>query len=48
MHLGPEAHKMIGQGIAADIAESHGDSWFAQEQLDADSSEADRKGAPVS
>ncbi|KAL8729351.1 MAG: hypothetical protein Q9181_005038 [Wetmoreana brouardii] len=32
MHLGPEAHKMIGQGIAQDIAESHGDSWFAHEQ----------------
>ncbi|KAL8839792.1 MAG: hypothetical protein Q9170_001603 [Blastenia crenularia] len=32
MNLGPEAHKMIGQGIAADIAESHGDSWFAHEQ----------------
>lgn len=34
MHLGPEAHKMIGQGIAQDIAESHGDSWFAHEQAD--------------
>lgn len=32
MHLGPEAHKMIGLGIAADIAESHSDSWFAHEQ----------------
>lgn len=31
MHLGPEAHKMIGEGIAQDIAESHGDSWFAHE-----------------
>ena len=31
MHLGPEAHKMIGQGIAADVAESHGESWFAHE-----------------
>lgn len=52
MHLGPEAHKMIGQGIAADIAESHGDSWFAHEQpegsKDADSSAADRKEPPVS
>ena len=48
MHLGAEAHKMIGQGIAADIAESHGDSWFAQEQADADASGADREGIPMS
>ncbi|KAL8881059.1 MAG: hypothetical protein Q9198_001656 [Flavoplaca austrocitrina] len=48
MHLGAEAHKMIGQGIAADIAESHVDSWFAQEQADADASGADREGTPVS
>lgn len=41
MHLGPEAHKMIGQGIAQDIAESHGDSWFAHEQ-------PDESGAPES
>ena len=34
MHLGPEAHKMIGQGIAQDIAESHGDAWFAHEQAE--------------
>lgn len=31
MHLGPEAHKMIGEGIAQDIAQSHGESWFAHE-----------------
>ncbi|KAL8768347.1 MAG: hypothetical protein Q9209_005381 [Squamulea sp. 1 TL-2023] len=43
MHLGPQAHKMIGQGIAADIAESHGDSWFAHEQPESSSSSADRK-----
>ena len=34
MHLGPEAHKMIGQGIAQDIADSQSDSWFAHEQDD--------------
>lgn len=32
MHLGPEAHKMIGQGIAQEIVEDHGDSWFAHEK----------------
>ena len=31
MHLGSEAMKMIGEGIAQDIASSRGDSWFAQE-----------------
>ena len=31
MHLGPEAMKMIGEGIAQDIASNRGDSWFAQE-----------------
>lgn len=31
MHLGPEAMKMIGQGIAQDIAASHATSWFAHE-----------------
>ena len=30
MHLGPEAMKMIGEGIAQDIASNRGDSWFAQ------------------
>ncbi|KAL8968736.1 MAG: hypothetical protein Q9183_002321 [Haloplaca sp. 2 TL-2023] len=44
MHLGPEAHKMIGQGIAQDIADSQGDSWFAHEQDD--SKEADPKTGP--
>lgn len=29
MHLGPEAMKMIGQGIAQDIAANRGTSWFA-------------------
>ena len=31
MHLGPEAMKMIGEGIAKDIAENRGDAWFARE-----------------
>ena len=31
MHLGPEAMKMIGEGIAQDIASNRGDSWFAHE-----------------
>ena len=31
MHLGPEAMKMIGEGIAQDIASNRGDSWLAQE-----------------
>lgn len=31
MHLGPEAHEMVGEGIARDTAESHGDSWFAHD-----------------
>ena len=31
MHLGPEAMKMIGQGIAQDIAANHATSWFAHE-----------------
>ncbi|KAF6230343.1 hypothetical protein HO133_004683 [Letharia lupina] len=29
MHLGPEAMKMIGQGIAQDIAANRATSWFA-------------------
>ncbi|KAL8873206.1 MAG: hypothetical protein Q9174_001289 [Haloplaca sp. 1 TL-2023] len=45
MHLGPEAHKMIGQGIAQDIADSQGDSWFAHEQPD-DSKGSDPKTGP--
>lgn len=32
MHLGPEAHKMIGEGIALDIATNRGDAWFAHEK----------------
>lgn len=32
MHLGPEAMKMIGEGIAKDIAENRGDAWFAHEK----------------
>ena len=31
MHLGPEAMKMIGQGIAQDIGANHATSWFADE-----------------
>ena len=31
MHLGPEAMKMIGEGIAQDIASNRGGSWFAHE-----------------
>ena len=31
MHLGPEAMKMMGEGIAQDIAVNRGDSWFAHE-----------------
>ena len=31
MHLGPEAMKMIGEGIAQDIASNRADSWFAHE-----------------
>ena len=31
MHLGPEAMKMIGEGIAQDIASNRGESWFAHE-----------------
>lgn len=46
MHLGPEAHKMIGEGIAQDIAESHGDSWFAHEQPE-ESIESDLATAPA-
>lgn len=34
MHLGPEAMKMIGEGIAKDIAENRGDAWFAHEICD--------------
>ena len=32
MHFGPEAMKMIGEGIARDIAENRGDAWFAHEE----------------
>ncbi len=31
MHLGPEAMKMIGEGIAQDIASNRGESWFTHE-----------------
>ena len=31
MHLGPEAMKMIGQGIAQDIAANRAISWFVDE-----------------
>ena len=31
MHLGPEAMKMIGEGIAKDIAEYRGNAWFTHE-----------------
>lgn len=31
MHLGPEAMKMIGEGIAQDIAANRATSWFAHE-----------------
>ena len=31
MHLGPEAMRMIGQGIAQDIAATRAASWFADE-----------------
>lgn len=31
MHLGPEAMKMIGQGIAQDIGGNYATSWFAHE-----------------
>ena len=31
MHLGPEAMKMIGQGISQDIAANHATSWFADD-----------------
>lgn len=31
MHLGSEAMKMIGQGIAQDIAANGATSWFADE-----------------
>ena len=31
MHLGPEAMRMIGQGIAQDIAAKRATSWFADE-----------------
>lgn len=31
MHLGPEAMKMIGQGIAQDVAANRANSWFARE-----------------
>ena len=31
MHLGPEAMKSIGQGIAQDIAANYANSWFAHE-----------------
>ena len=31
MHLGPEAMKMIGVGIAQDISGNRGNAWFAHE-----------------
>lgn len=31
MHLGPEAMKMIGQGIAQDIAANRATSWFVHQ-----------------
>lgn len=31
MHLGPEAMRMIGEGIAKDISENRGNAWFAHE-----------------
>ena len=31
MHLGPKAMKMIGQGIAQDIAAIRATSWFAHD-----------------
>ena len=31
MHLGPAAMKMIGEGVAKDIAENRGNAFFAHE-----------------
>ena len=44
MHLGPEAMKMIGEGIAQDIAAKHATSWFANE---VEESYADREDPPL-
>ena len=48
MHLGPEAMKMIGQGIAKDIAENRGDAWFAHEKERCDGPNCDSATAKVS
>lgn len=44
MHLGPEAMKMIGEGIAKDIIENRSNAWFAHERA----GESDTDSAPVS
>ena len=31
MHLGPEAMRMIGEGIADDIASNRDNAWFSHE-----------------
>ena len=45
MHLGPEAMRMIGEGIAQDIAGSSvakdGSSWFAHEVEEIDDDDED-------
>ena len=49
MHLGPEAMKMIGEGIAKDIAENRKDEWFKHEKLTkCDGSDCDSTTAKVS
>lgn len=48
MHLGPEAMKMIGEGIAKDIAENRGDAWFAHERVKCNGSDCDGATATVS